>query len=311
MLPASVRTALQLVAVASLAGCASVHHYAVNRLGDSLAKNGGSFAVDDDPELIRAAAPFSLKLMESLLQDAPQHVGLLTASAAGFTEYSYAFVQEDADELESRDLQASLALHERARSMYARARDYGMRALEVRHRGFATRLRQTHGAAAAELDAADATAIYWTAAAWAASISLDKTNPNSIAELPLVDALLQRLASLDADYDHGALDSVLMSWEAARPGRAYGESEVRRHFERAVQLSGGQKAGPYVTFAETNCVRLQDRKGFESNLQQALAIDPARYPQWQLENRVVQRRARWLLSQTDQLFIEATPGASQ
>jgi predicted anti-sigma-YlaC factor YlaD len=220
-------------------------------------------------------------------------------------------VEEDADELEARDLQASLALHGRARSMYVRARDYGMRALNARHKGFATRLRQTHGAAAAELDEADAAAIYWTAASWAASISLDKDSPDSIAELPLVDALLERLESLDADYDHGALDSVLMSWEAARPGRAYGEREVRRHFERAVQLSGGQKAGPYVTFAETHCVRLQDRKGFESNLQQALAIEPARYPQWQLENRVEQRRARWLLTQTDQLFLEAAPGASQ
>jgi predicted anti-sigma-YlaC factor YlaD len=305
------RLALSLVAAAMLAGCGSVHHYAVSRLGDTLAKSGTTFAGDNDPELIRAAAPFSLKLMESLLQDAPQHVGLLTATAAGFTEYSYAFVEEDADELEAHDLEASLALHGRARSMYVRARDYGMRALEARHRGFAARLRKTHGAAVAELDAADAQAIYWTAAAWAASISLDKDSPNSIAELPLVDALLKRLETLDADYDHGALDSVLMSWEAARPGRAYGEDQVRRHFERALQLSGGQKAGPYVTFAETHCVRLQDRKGFESNLQQALAIDPARNPEWQLENRIVQRRARWLLTQTDQLFIEPAPGATQ
>jgi len=86
---------------------------------------------------------------------------------------------------------------------------------------------------------------------------------------------------------------------------------VRRHFDRALQLSGGEKAGPYVTFAETHCVRLQDRKEFEANLQQALAIDPARYPHSQLENRIVQRRARWLLTQTDQLFLEPAPGATQ
>jgi predicted anti-sigma-YlaC factor YlaD len=307
----ALRRALALIVAALLSGCGSLHHYAVNRLGDSLAKSGTTFAGDDDPELIRAAAPFSLKLMESLLQDAPQHVGLLTATAAGFTEYSYAFVEEDADELEAHDLEGSLALHARARSMYVRARDYGMRALEARHRGFAARLRETHGAAAAELDATDVPAIYWTAAAWAASISLDKDSPDSIAELPLVDALLRRLETLDADYDHGALDSVLMSWEAARPGRAYAEKEVRRHFDRALQLSGGEKAGPYVTFAETHCVRLQDRKEFEANLQQALAIDPARYPHSQLENRIVQRRARWLLTQTDQLFLEPAPGATQ
>jgi predicted anti-sigma-YlaC factor YlaD len=304
------RCAAPLAAVVLLAGCHSVQHYAVNRLGDSLATSGTAFAGDDDPELIRAAAPFSLKLMESLLQQTPQHVGLLTATAAGFTEYSYAFIQQDADELEARDLQASLAMHERARSMYARARDYGLRALEARHAGFAARLRATHGSAASELTAADADAIYWTAASWAAAISLDKDSAKSVGELPLVDALLKRLQSLDPDYDHGSLDAVLMSWEAGRPGAADPQSLVRRHFERAVQLSGGHKAGPYVTLAETNCVRMQDRREFEASLRQALSIDAQQFPQWQLENRVVQRRARWLLTQTDQLFLDAPGGAS-
>ena len=304
------RLAVQLLALACLGGCQTFKHYAVNRLGDSLAGNSASLASDDDPELIRAAAPFSLKLMESLLEQSPHHAPLLTATAAGFTGYSYAFVEEDADELEARDLDASLALHARARALYARARGYGMRALETRHRGFEARLRASRGAAAAELDQADGGAIYWTAVAWAAEISLSKDSPRSIAELPLVDALLGRLKVLDPDYDHGALDSLLMSWEAGRPGRAYAQAAVREHFERAVRLSGGQKAGPYVAFAETTCVRLQDRRGFETNLERALAIDPAGAPQWQLENRILQRRARWLLTQTDQLFIDAPAGGS-
>ena len=302
--------AVQLLALASLGGCMTLKHYAVNRLGDSLAGSGTALASDDDPELIRAAAPFSLKLMESLLEQSPQHAGLLTATAAGFTEYAYAFVQEDADELEARDLESSLALHSRARALYARARRYGMRALEARHHGFEARLRATRGGATAELNRTDSEAIYWTAAAWAAEISLSKDSPGSIAELPLVDALLGRLAALDADYDHGALDSMLMSWEAARPGRAFEEATVREHFERAVRLSGGHKAGPYVALAETTCVRLQDRRGFETNLQRALAIDPAGAPQWQLENRILQRRARWLLTQTDQLFLDTPAGGS-
>lgn len=285
-----------------------MHHYAVGRLGDSLARSGTSFAGDTDPELIRTAAPFSLKLMESVLEDAPQHVGLLTATAAGFSGYAYAFVQEDADEVEARDLAAALEMRVRARKMYVRARDYGMRALEVRHSGFSARLHQSNGAVAAELDDADVPAVYWTAAAWAAAISLEKDSPRALAELPLVDALLRRVETLDPDYGHGALDSVLMSWEAGRPGARDSQREVHRHFERAVRLSGGQMAGPYVTFAEVSCVPLQDRAAFLGNLRQALAIDPAQRPEWQLENLVVQRRARWLMTQADQLFLDAPGG---
>jgi hypothetical protein len=298
------RLATQLLLSTCLAACASVHHIAAERLGDAMASSGSGFSGDDDPELIRAAAPFSLKLMESLLQETPQHAGLLTATAAGFTEYAYAFVQEDADELEAQDIAASQALRRRAHGLYLRARDYGMRALETQHANFGAKLRRASAAAAAELDQRDAPAIYWTAASWAAAISLDKDSPDALADLPLVAALLGRLQNLDADYDHGALVALLMSYESGRPGARDPQAQVRHHFERAVRLSEGQKAGPYVAFAETVCVQTQDRGEFVATLQQALAIDPAQRPQWRLENRVMQRRARWLLTQADQLFLE-------
>src|SRR5713226_3017295 len=86
-------------------GC-SVKKIAINKLGDSLANGGTTFASDDDPDLVGQALPFSLKLMESLLAENPKHRGLLTAACKGFTEYSYAFIQEEADEVEDRNLAA-------------------------------------------------------------------------------------------------------------------------------------------------------------------------------------------------------------
>ena len=85
-------------------GCTTLKHTAVNKLGDALAAGGTTFSSDDDPELIRAAAPFSLKMMESLLAEAPSHRGLLLAAASGFTQYGYAFAQQDADELDATDV---------------------------------------------------------------------------------------------------------------------------------------------------------------------------------------------------------------
>ena len=89
--------ALGLV-VLSGPGC-SIRRYALHKLGDALSQSGTSFARDDDPDLIKDAAPFSLKLMESLLAETPQHTGLLLSAASGFTQYAYAFVQQDADEM--------------------------------------------------------------------------------------------------------------------------------------------------------------------------------------------------------------------
>ncbi|HEY9175795.1 MAG TPA: TRAP transporter TatT component family protein, partial [Verrucomicrobiae bacterium] len=113
-----------------VAGC-SVKRMAVNKLGDALAGGGVTFASDDDPELVKAAVPFSLKLMESLLAESPKHDGLLFAASSGFTQYAYAFVQQEADEVEGDDLARATAMRDRARRLYLRARNYGLRGLDA------------------------------------------------------------------------------------------------------------------------------------------------------------------------------------
>src|SRR5512136_3105585 len=152
-------------------GC-SVKRMAVNKVGDALADGGTTFASDDDPELIKAAVPFSLKLMESLLAENPRHEGLLLATASGFTQYSYAFVQEDADELEDKDFTAAEEMRGRARRLYLRARNYGLRGLEVRHKGFEKALRADAKKAAGTATVKDVALLYWTALSWAGAISL-------------------------------------------------------------------------------------------------------------------------------------------
>src|SRR6185369_1708316 len=126
------RVLLLSLALSCAGGC-SIRRYAINKAADALAASGSTFASDDDPDLVKAATPFSLKLMESLLAESPRHSGLLLATASGFTQYAYAFVHEDADELEETNFAAATAMHARARRLYLRARDYGLRGLDVAH----------------------------------------------------------------------------------------------------------------------------------------------------------------------------------
>jgi hypothetical protein len=57
--------------VLALGGC-SVRQAALNHIGDAIAQGSGSFSADDNPELIRMAAPFGLKLIESLIAENPR-----------------------------------------------------------------------------------------------------------------------------------------------------------------------------------------------------------------------------------------------
>src|SRR5258708_2286068 len=130
-----------VILITTIPGC-SIKKVAINKLGDALAGSGATFSSDDDPELIERAVPFSLKLIESLLAESPNHRGMLIAASSGFTQYAYAFLQQRADEAEDKDLARATALRGRARRMYLRARGYGIRGLAVKHRGFEAALRK-------------------------------------------------------------------------------------------------------------------------------------------------------------------------
>ena len=284
-------------------GC-SIHRYALNKASDAVAASGTTYASDDDPELIKAAAPFGLKLTESMLAENPNHLGLLTSAASGFTQYSYAFVQEEADEVEPHDFAAAEAMRVRARHLYLRAQRYGLRGLEVKHPGFGKSLTADPKTAVRIATKSDVPLLYWTAAAWASAISLSKDNPALVGQIPAMEALINRALELDESYGDGALQTFMITYEMSQPGAAGDPAaRARLHFERAMALSKGNDAAPLVALAEAVTIQKQDVKEFESLLNQALAIDPDANPDLRLENTVMQQRARWLLSRKSELFL--------
>ncbi|HSE00082.1 MAG TPA: TRAP transporter TatT component family protein [Burkholderiales bacterium] len=294
------------MALALALGACSARQLAVDRIGDAIAQSGGVFATDDDPELIRAAAPFSLKLIESLLAESPRHKGLLLAAARGFTQYAYAFVQQEAEELEERDLARALILEGRARRFYRRARDYGVRGLApTTGSDLVQQLRADPRQAVRAFSTADVPLLYWTGASWGALIALSKTDPEALSDVPVVEALLDRSLELDEAFERGAIHTLLIGYEPVRKGRTGDPmARAREHFARAQQLSGGADAAPLVALAESVCVPQQRRAEFEALLREALRIDPDLVPESRLANVLAQRRARWLLSRIDNLFIE-------
>lgn len=290
---------------AALAGC-SLKTYVVGKAGKALVGGGTTWSSDDDPELIRDASPFALKTMESLLAASPKNPDLLLAACSGFTQYAYAFIQNEADIVEATDLPRAQAMRGRAERMYRRALGYGLRGLEVAQPGIAARLKlDPEGAVAALGDKRQVPLMYWTAAAWGGAIGLDKLNAELSADLPAVGALIHRAVALDPGFDDGALYDLLIAWDGGRPAAAGGSAAAaRRDFDAALAYSHGHRVAPYVSLAESVAVAEQNRAEFKELLGQALAIDVDAVPAQRLANLIAQKRARWLLSRADELFIE-------
>ena len=290
-----------------LAGC-SIKKYAINTVGDTLAEGNSVYETDEDVELVGEALPFGLKLVESLLQESPNHRGLLLTAVRGFVLYSYAYVDYPAQIAADEDIGKAREMRTRARKLYMRALGYGLRGMETSYPGLGARLTADPAAAVSVIHNSkkkqqDLPFLYWTAAALGSAISVAKNDAAMLARIPEVEAMLDWALELDETWDNGSLHEFQVTLAAAKPGTP-DEAAVRKHFERALALSEGRRGGIYVAFVQAVSIPHQKRSEFTALLNKALAIDPDENVEYRLVNLLAQRQARRLLSQTDELFFE-------
>jgi hypothetical protein len=245
---------------------------AVKTVANTLSDTGDVFSRDNDPELVRDAIPFALKLYESLLDSVPKHEPLLVATCSGFTQYAYAFVQTEAD----------LIRHEKVEEAAA----------------------PDAPTALARAEKKDVPLLYWTAAAWGSAVALGPDRPELLIDFPSVRALIERALALDETWSKGAIHEVLITLESLETLGGSRE-KARQHFARAVELQGGKSPGPYVALATgVSAAAPQDRAEFEKLMSQALAIDPEGDPSTRLVTLISQRRARSLLANAGSIFSQ-------
>jgi tetratricopeptide (TPR) repeat protein len=299
------RFAVALVVVSMLSVGCSLKSMAVNTIVPVLA-NPEVYRSEEDPELVRDALPFLLKTIESIIQTSSDQDESLVFACSGFTLYGAAFLEVDADQAErDGDYSRSLRLRDRTWRIYVRARDYCLRSLELRYGGITERLRRDPAAALVVTEVEDVEVLFLLSAAWGLAISNALNQPALVADLPVVRELLARALELDEDYDRGAIHAALITLEALPPELGGSPVRAREHFERAVALSEGLDAAPYVTFAAGVSVATENRTEFIRLLEKALEIDPDEDTSLRLLNLINQKQARSLLDYTDDLFFDS------
>jgi TRAP transporter T-component len=285
---------LILTSVCTLSSCA-VRPFVANQVADALANSGQ--ANEEDLVLAREASAFYLKLSESVLRQSPANLKLAEVVTAGFTQYAYAFVSFEADQMQAQDAKAAHRMRERAGRLYNRAFEHAMTALEQTSPGFRDALNHTSTGRVLALKPEQIGVAHWAAAAWGGLISMSKDDPEKVADLPLAMELARLAWQLKPDHADGGLTSLMGTFEAAKPGGSLSAAE--KYFDLAIAQSKGQSAGPWVAKAESIALARADQESFEKWLKQAIQVSEANR---KLENEVMRARAIWLLEKLDELF---------
>jgi len=297
------RNALCLLFVALMStGC--IKKIALNSMADALSgSTGGSFTQDDDLEFVGDALPFALKTMEAISEQTPKHVGLKETLCSGTTQYAMVYVKWPADQLRYDDYSGYETGIARTKKFLDRSERFCMAALELKHEGFAERIYSDTDALMAEMDEDDVLLLYWTGATWLARISISKDDMEAIGQLPFAATLMERALVLDEDWGKGALHDMMVLLEPNSPMPG-GLDRAREHFERAVELSNGTLASPYVSLGTSVSYSEQKKDEFVELMEKALEVDPLASPEDQLANLYAQAQARFYLDHLDDLFLE-------
>lgn len=297
-----------------LFGCTSIK----NRMKENMLEDvsnalsgttGGSSSVftgDDDPEFIKSALPFALKVYESLIEANPDHQGLYKTTAIGYSSYSYAFLHFPSDTLSDDQLDEKKHLKKRAKKLYLRARNYAIQGLSLKHPDFMKNLARKSDSLLPLIEKDEIDLIYWAGMSWLGAFTVDKFDMKLALSFPNAKKLLFRVKELDPDYGNGAIDNFLITYYGGTPASMGGDLDsARYYYHRSVQKNATiPTADPHIAYARTVCVAEKNREEFRSVLKMASKIKPHADSANILVRTIKQDEAKWLLRHEDDFFLD-------
>jgi hypothetical protein len=210
----------------------------------------------EDPDLVASGVPAYLLLVDGLIYQSPNNEDLLAAGAQLFALYGSRFAPDDV---------AAIRLT-------GKARRYGERSICIVHAPACSWEGLPYDDFVNQLAAIDAKQIdylYSFAVGWLSYLDATSEDWTAVAELPWVEAAMQRALELDETYQAGALHGYLGILNALRPPALGGNPELaQRHFERAIELSEGHDLSIKVEYA-----RRYARMMFEQDLHDRLLTE--------------------------------------
>jgi hypothetical protein len=275
----------------SSAGCIPVKQTRVAAVALTLQDVAQAASKQSDANIVREGTPAYLMLVDGLIEAYPDNRELLLAGCRAYASYAAMFVAEEHPK--------------KAEALYLTAKQYGFRALSERAdfgRAAAGNLEEFK-AFLERYKKEDVPALFWTANAWAGWIGSNLSNVEAVGDLPALEATLERILQLEDTYYYGGPHLLMGVYLAARsPVFGGGLAASKKHFDRALSLSGNKALGAKVLFAEYYAVGAKDRQLFETTLREVASASGEGVPELTLSNALAKDKAKRLLDKTEEYF---------
>ncbi len=254
----------------------------------------------EQPKLVSVYFERKIKKLENNRSRSIEHERLLIKTRV---EYGFGIIMEQADRLIDDKYLEGLNEYKKANIIFNEAKDSGMSIMSDRYPEFNTWLKKD---AQIDFKQEDVSDMYWLAASIGGAIGSSRGNPFELINLPYVGRLLNKCIQIDSEWNHGSLYSAMMSFTTTRSDLSEEmlRDTVDHYFNKTISSSNGMDAGPYLTYAESIHKTFQERKDFVDKLNYVLEMDIIPNSDHELSNLIAKSRAKWLLTKTDEYFLE-------
>jgi len=275
-----------LPGICAIAGCSFIISKAT---GDLVSNLSAAILNNDDLATVESGGPAYLLMVDGLVQGEPDNVSLLCSAAKLYTAYTTVFIKDKI----------------RAKKLTDKALSYAFRAV-CAHRPEACSMRSNRYQAFVEIIAGmnvkNVPVLYALGEAWAGWIQAHKDSLIAIAELSRIEAIMKRVVELDELYEDGSAHFYLGVFSTLLPPALGGRAEEgRKHFEQAIEMSGGRNLMVKVTFARQYARLMFDRKLHDRLLHEVLKANP-NVPGYALINTLARKEAQELLDSAGYYF---------
>jgi len=269
----------------SLSSCSG---FLTNRLLGPITEN---LPQQTDINLVCEGAPSYLLMLDSLLVSNPEGKSLLLSATKAYSGFSSSLSECGAGENRIAAVTDKAHLYGlRLLQHYLPLQDSGNYAPSATEDDFNSQLHQLH-----KDDVED---VFWGTFGWISWVQSQKGSPTSIADMAIIEKIMERLLELDETYEGGSIHLFFGAYHALKPAMLGGRPDLsKEHFEKALALSKRQFLITQTTYAQTYARSVFDQELHDTLLNEVLSFSLSNAPEFALSNQIAKNRAQKLLEE--------------
>lgn len=231
-------------------GCAFTNRVMVDMTSPIINDMNKSFNKNPDIQMMEDSMPFSLNGLSGLIDISPNNRSFLINAAHAYFGYTFAFV-EDKDVV-------------RARKLYIKSRDYGLRALFRKSpKEILDMPLDEFKKKVGRLGKRDAPAMFWATVSWLSYININLGDFSVYLEIPKCEILTDRLMEVNDRFYYASPYLLKACYYGAQPEISGGQPEkAKEYFKKGIELSNGKFLMHHLFYAKYYAVRTQDKAMF-------------------------------------------------